>query len=89
MTSANSGEAPSAALEVAGDSHRIARASGEIPALAREHLGRELRSFYGAVLIEEQPGRLLQLIVNRAGFSGRPQLLRGWSHDEANPTLFP
>jgi hypothetical protein len=28
-------------------------------------------------------------VVNRAEFFRRPQLLRGSSHHEANPTLFP
>ena len=63
MALADEGDAPSTQLEAAGDSCPILRANAEVPAFAREHLGRELRGFYDAVLTEEQPTQLLQLIA--------------------------
>ncbi|MHC2109057.1 sigma-70 family RNA polymerase sigma factor [Methylobacterium sp. CM6246] len=64
MVLANEGEAPRAQLDEADESRPARPADVEIPAFAREHLGRELRSFYDAVLVEEQPARLLQLIAD-------------------------
>jgi RNA polymerase sigma-70 factor (ECF subfamily) len=63
MTLANEVRALSPPPEASGESRRMPLVGVEIPAFAREHLGRELRGFYHGLLIEEQPSRLLQLVA--------------------------
>jgi RNA polymerase sigma-70 factor (ECF subfamily) len=55
----------------------------QVPALVREHLGRELQSFYAAILAEEQPPQLLDLIAQLgAALSARDTSAASAFHSE-------
>src|ERR1700712_2990511 len=41
----------------------VVPSDGQMPAFVREHLGRELQTFYATILVEDQPPPLLDLIA--------------------------